>query len=67
VVQIAWPSHGDRNKGIYNLLEIAKAWPADRGYIRTHGGQSIRYLAENSIIFNVQPPAQELLALVGQP
>jgi len=67
VDQLARPSHGDRNKGIYNLLGIANAWPSDRGYIRAHGGESIRYLAENSILFNVKPPAQELLALVDQP
>ena len=66
VDQLARPSHGDRNKGIYNLLGIANAWPSDRGNIRAHGGESIRYLAENSILFNVKPPAQELLALVDQ-
>jgi hypothetical protein len=64
VDEIVRPSHGDRNKGLYNLLEIAKARPDDRGYIRSHGTESIRYLAENSIIFNVKGPAEELLALL---
>jgi len=64
VQQIERPSHGDRNKGLYNLLGIAKAWPDDRGYIRSHGGEPIRYLTENSVIFNVQGPARELLALI---
>lgn len=67
VHQIERPSHGDRNKGLYNLLFIAQAWPADRGFIRSRGGTSIRYLAENSIVFNVQGPARELLALVDPP
>jgi hypothetical protein len=64
VQEIDRPSHGDRNKGLYNLLDIAKSQPDDRGYIRSHGERSIQYLAENSILFNVQGPAQELLELV---
>jgi hypothetical protein len=64
VDEIGRPSHGDRNKGLYNLLEIAHARPDDRGYIRSRGTESIRYLAENSIVFNVKGPAEELLALL---
>jgi hypothetical protein len=64
IFQIQRPGHGDRNKAVYSLLEIAKASPADRSYMRRHGGEPIRYLAENSVIFNVQGPAQELLALI---
>jgi hypothetical protein len=64
VGQIERPSHGDRNKGLYNLLAIAKASPADRGYMRRHAGEPIRYLAQNSVVFNVQGPARELLALI---
>jgi hypothetical protein len=62
--EIGRPSHGDRNKGLYNLLFIAKAWPVERVQMRRRGGEAIRYLAENSILFNVQGPAQELLALI---
>lgn len=64
VQQIEQPSHGDRNKGLYNLLEIANARPDDREFIRSRGAESIRYLAENSIVFNVQGPAQELIGLI---
>ena len=67
VLQIRRPSHGDRNKGVYNLLEIAQAWPEDRGYIRDAGGDALRYLADHSIVFNVRDPARELLALVETP
>lgn len=64
VGQIEQPSHGDRNKGLYNLLEIANARPDDREFIRSRGAESIRYLAENSIVFNVQGPARELIGLI---
>ncbi|MGH9870013.1 MAG: HEAT repeat domain-containing protein [Candidatus Polarisedimenticolia bacterium] len=64
VDQIERPSHGDRNKGLYNLLTLASAFPADRDHLRGSGLASIRYLAENSIVFNVQGPARELLALI---
>jgi hypothetical protein len=64
VDEIGRPSALDRNKGLYNLLEIAKTRPDDRGYIRSCGTGTIRYLAENSIIFNVKGPAEELLALL---
>lgn len=65
ILQIERPSHGDRNKGLYNLLEIAKAMPEGLAYLR-RGREPIRYLAENSIIFNVQGPAQELLDLIDR-
>ena len=64
VLQIQRPSHGDRNKGLYNLLGIANAWPDDRAFILSHGGGPIRYIADNSIIFNVQGPARDLMALI---
>lgn len=63
--QIERPSHGDRNKGLYNLLGIAKARPTDRGFLWKHGERPIRYLADNSIVFNVQGPARELIALLA--
>lgn len=63
--QIQRPNHGDRNKGLYNLLMMAKASPDDRTYIRRHGIESIRYLAQNSILFNVKGPAEELSAIVA--
>ena len=65
IAQIERPSHGDRNKGIYNLLEIAKAMPQGPTYL-WRGREPIRYLAENSILFNVQGPARELLDLVDK-
>ncbi len=65
IFQIQRPGHGDRNKGLYDLLAMAKASPDDRAWIRRHGIEEIRYLAENSIIFNVKGPAEELLALVA--
>ena len=67
VLQIRRPSHGDRNKGVYNLLGIAQARPENRAYIREAGGDALRYLADNSIVFNVRDPARELLALVETP
>ncbi len=67
VQELDLPSHYDRNKGLYNLLAIAQAQPDERGYILEHGGDSIRYLGENSILFNVRDPARDLLALLGSP
>ena len=64
VDQVGRPSHGDRNKGLYNLFEIARTVPDDRDYIGSRGSESIRYLAENSVLFNVQGPAKDLLALL---
>ncbi len=64
LLQIQRPSHGDRNKGVYDLLFMAQASPADCKYIRRRGTEPIHYLADNSIVFNVRDPAQELLALV---
>jgi len=65
IFQIQRPSHGDRNKGLYDLLAMANASQDDRAYIRRRGVEPIRYLAENSIVFNVKGPAEELSALVA--
>jgi hypothetical protein len=65
--QLDFPGHGDRNKGLANLMAIAQARPDDRGYILDHAGDSLRYLSENSILFNVQGPAHDLLALLDSP
>ncbi len=65
VEEIQRPSHGDRNKGLFDLLAIAKAWPADKAYIKRRGGAAIKYLEDNSILFNVQGAADELLELLG--
>ena len=65
VLQLDLPSHGDRNKGLYNLLSIAQARPDDRAYILERAADSLRYLSGNSILFNVQGPARELLALLS--
>jgi len=52
---------------VYDLLFMAQASPADCEYIRRRGTEPIRYLADNSIVFNVRDPAKELLALVEPP
>lgn len=65
VRELDTPSHGDRNKGLYNLLAIAQARPDDHAYILDRGGDALRYLGENSILFNVQGPARDLLELLA--
>lgn len=64
VTQLGRPSHGDRNKGIYNLLLLVQAFPEDLAYVRAKGQSAIRYLAETSVLSNVQGPAKELLQLI---
>ncbi len=62
------PSHADRNKAVYGLLNLAKARADDRAYVLEAAGESLERLAEQSILVNVRDPAQELLALArGEP
>lgn len=59
------PTHGDRNKAVYGLLNMARAHPEDRVYIRERAGQALARLAAGSILSNVRDPARELLALLA--
>ena len=65
VPQLDWPSHGDRNKAIYALLNLSKDDPEAVAYIGKKAGDRIRYIAENSILFNVRDPAREMLERIG--
>ncbi len=62
--QLDRPSHGDRNKAIYNLLIIATKFPEDRAYIKEHGLVLIDYIARESILSNVGALAVELQKLL---
>ena len=63
--QLFWPSHGDRNKAIMGLLEIALKKPQDRQYIKQMASKGIRLLASDSILSNVKDPALQLQKLLG--
>ena len=62
VPQLSWPSHADRNKALYALINISKDDRETREYILENARNQIQYIAENSILFNVRDPARELLA-----
>ena len=62
--QIERPSHTDRNKGTYGLLLLVQAWPDDAPAIEAAAGEALRYIARESILFNVRDPARELLELI---
>lgn len=59
-------SHGDRNKALYGLLEMATQYPQDQKYIKKVTAKGVAYFAEKSILPNVKNPAQELLTLWEQ-
>lgn len=59
--QMRRPSHADRNKSLYGLVEIAENFVDDRPYIKDYAFSEIKYLAENSIVENVQGPAKKLV------
>lgn len=61
LLQLDRPSFGDRNKALFNLVEILKSKPQLVSYIRKSGLPLIRYLAENSILSNVSGPAKDIL------
>lgn len=65
LLQLDRPSHGDRNKAVYNLLIIAQKFPDDRSYIKTKGLSLIRYISGASILSNVKDPALQLLKLLS--
>jgi hypothetical protein len=67
LLQLDRPSHGDRNKAIYNLLAIAKIFAVDRPYIKKHGFQIIESISKSSVLDNVRDPALELLKLITTP
>ncbi len=65
LLQLDRPSHGDRNKAIYNLLSLAHTFPSDRPYIKTNGLSVIEYTSQTSVLSNVRDPATELLKLLN--
>jgi hypothetical protein len=64
--QLDFPSHGDRNKALYALSEIAKNKPASRPVIRKLASPAIAYIAENSILVNVGGEAKKLQVLLKE-
>lgn len=62
VIQLNRPSHGDRNKALYSLLTIAENSPQNYPYILKKSKSLLQYIADNSILENVQKPAQDLLS-----
>ncbi len=65
VTQLDRPSHGDRNKALFNLVFLVKAHPEEAVRIREKAGPSLRYIAARSILPNVGPVAGELMKLIG--
>lgn len=64
LVQLDRPSHGDRNKALFNLLSIVQKFPEDMSYIKTKGLPLIQYIAATSVVSNVQGIAVQLLELL---
>lgn len=64
-VQLDRPSHGDRNKAIYNLLFIAQKFPGDRPYIKEKGAALITSISQFSVLDNVRDPAIEVTKLLS--
>jgi len=64
-LQLERPTHGDRNKAIFCLLEIAKSDEKTLPYIKKYSLPEIKYLSKSSILYNVQDPAIELLKLIN--
>lgn len=65
LIQLDRPSHGDRNKAIYNLVHLAEKFPADRPYMKAKGLPLIEYTANTSILDNVSGPATQLIKLLN--
>ncbi|BBM88049.1 hypothetical protein [Candidatus Uabimicrobium amorphum] len=61
ITQLHRPSHGDRNKALYSLLTIAEISPQNHAYILEKSRGILEHIAENSVLENVQKPAQDLL------
>lgn len=66
LVQLDRPSHGDRNKAIYNLLFIAQKFPEDVAFMKKTGLKLIRKIADTSVLDNVRDPAQSLIKMMGE-
>jgi len=60
VVQLEYPSHGDRNKALYALLAIADNFQELHEYLRKTGQGPIERIAEQSILSNVGSVADDL-------
>jgi hypothetical protein len=65
ILQLDRPSHGDRNKALFNLFFIAQKFPEDLAYIKEKGLPLITYIADTSILSNVGETAKELLAILN--
>lgn len=61
IKQMAYPSHGDRNKAISGLMMLAKRHPEIRDRVLREAGDRLRVIAETSVIPNVAGPARSLL------
>ena len=66
LLQLDRPSHGDRNKAIYNLLMMIKKFPEDSAYIKEKGLRLITYISQASVLSNVRDPALEILTLINE-
>lgn len=66
LLQANRPSHGDRNKALYNLIELAQKHKPLRVYIKTGGEKLITYIAKTSVLSNVAGAAEELLKLINE-
>jgi len=62
IKQIAYPSHGDRNKAISGLMMLSQNNPEIRDRVLREAGDRLRVIAETSVIPNVAGPAQALLS-----
>lgn len=65
LLQLDRPSHGDRNKALYNLLEILSSKPGMRSYVKKNGLSLIQYVADNSVLSNVSGAAKDLVSKLG--
>ncbi|HMB55121.1 MAG TPA: hypothetical protein VKU40_17515 [Thermoanaerobaculia bacterium] len=65
-VQLARPSHGDRNKAIYSLKAVLEKAPDLAPYVEEKAGEWIDRVAAQSILSNVGGTAQEVRALLGE-
>lgn len=73
IKQIGYPSHGDRNKALSGLMMLSQADPEIRERVLREAGDSIRTIADTSVIPNVVGPARALFSgdmsqmMVGAP
>jgi len=63
LIQLERPFHGDRNKALYALLELARTSKKTAKEILSLGEKQIKYLRDQSILSNIKGPAAELLKM----